>query len=136
MKQWSMGRVTLAGDAAHSTSPYAAYGAGMAIEDGYFLGRRLAGVDLGDHAAVRAALQAYEDPRKPHTARQSQQAYILGQVFHHAPRPLQLARDVILDRTPFLQKVVGESSPGEILKQIAEIDAAEQAIQTARGLPR
>ena len=108
----------------------------MAIEDGYFLGRRLAGVDLGDHAAVRAALQAYEDPRKPHTARQSQQAYILGQVFHHAPRPLQLARDVILDRTPFLQKVVGESSPGEILKQIAEIDAAEQALQTARGLRR
>jgi hypothetical protein len=27
--------------------------------------------------------------------------------------------------------VVGESSPGEILKQIAEIDAAEQALQGA-----
>ena len=134
MKQWSEGRVTLAGDAAHSTSPYAAYGAGMAIEDGYFLGRRLAGVDLGDHAAVRAALQAYEDPRKPHTARQSQQAYALGKVFHHAPRPLQTVRDLILDRTPFLQKVVGESSPGEILKQIAEIDAAEQAVAVDKDL--
>jgi 2-polyprenyl-6-methoxyphenol hydroxylase-like FAD-dependent oxidoreductase len=30
MPQWSMGRVALVGDAAHSTSPYAAYGAGMA----------------------------------------------------------------------------------------------------------
>lgn len=134
LKQWSEGRVTLAGDAAHSTSPYAAYGAGMAIEDGYFLGRRLAGLDLRDHAAVRAALQAYEDPRKPHTARQSQQAYVLGKVFHHAPRPLQTVRDLILDRTPLLQKVVGESSPGEILKQIAEIDTAEQALQA--GTPR
>jgi 2-polyprenyl-6-methoxyphenol hydroxylase-like FAD-dependent oxidoreductase len=133
MKQWSRGRVTLAGDAAHPTSPYAAYGAGMATEDGYFIGRRLAGVDLRDYTAVRAALQAYEDPRKPHTARQSQQAYLLGQVFHHAPRPLQAARDLILDRTPFLQKVVGESSPGEILNQIAEIDAAEQAFQAVLG---
>jgi 2-polyprenyl-6-methoxyphenol hydroxylase-like FAD-dependent oxidoreductase len=136
MRQWSVGRVTLVGDAAHSTSPYAAYGAGMAIEDGYFIGRRLAGIDLTDHAAVRAALQAYEDPRKPHTARQSQQAYILGKVFHHAPRPLRAVRDLILDETPFLQKVVGESSPGEILKQVIEIEAAEQALQGVLGPPR
>lgn len=127
LKQWSKGRATLVGDAAHSTSPYAAYGAGMATEDGYFLGRRLAGVDLTDHAAVIEALQAFEEPRKPHTARQSQQAYVLGQVFHHAPRPLQVLRDTILDRTPLLQKVVGESSPAEIVGQIAEIDRAEEA---------
>ena len=85
LKQWSKGRATLVGDAAHPTSPYAAYGAGMATEDGYFLGRRLAGVDLSDYAAVRAALDAFEAPRKPHTARQVQQAFILGKVFHHAP---------------------------------------------------
>ncbi len=61
----------------------------MATEDGYFLGRRLAAVDLSDYAAVREALDAFEAPRKPHTARQVQQAYIFGKVFHHAPRPLQ-----------------------------------------------
>ncbi len=38
--------------------------AGMATEDGYFLGRRLAGVDLSDYAAVRQALQDFETPRK------------------------------------------------------------------------
>ncbi|WP_276330332.1 FAD-dependent monooxygenase [Actinomadura madurae] len=133
LKQWSKGRAPLAGDAAHPTSPYAAYGAGMATEDGYFIGRRLVGVDLRDYQAVRAALQAYETPRKPHTARQVQQAFILGKVFHHAPRPLQTVRDLILDRTPLLQKKVGESSPGEILKQIAEIDAAEGAFRAALG---
>lgn len=126
LKQWSQGRVTIVGDAAHPTSPYAAYGAGMATEDGYFLGRRLAGVDLRDHAAVREALDAFEGPRKPHTARQSQQAWVLGQVFHHAPPPLQRLRDVILDRTPFLQKVVGDSSPAQIVAQIDEIDLAEE----------
>lgn len=129
LKQWSKGRATLAGDAAHPTSPYAAYGAGMATEDGYFIGRRLAGVDLRDHQAVRAALQAYEDPRKPHTARQVQQAFLLGKAFHHAPAPLQVIRDLILDHTPLLQKAVGESSPGEIIKQIAEIDTTERAFR-------
>ncbi len=132
LKQWSKGRATLVGDAAHPTSPYAAYGAGMATEDGYFVGRRLAGVDLSDYVAVRAALDAFETPRKPHTARQSQQAYMLGQMFHHAPKPLRYVRDQILDRTPLLQKVVGESSPKEILSQIDLIDQAEKAFTTAR----
>lgn len=125
LKQWSKGRATLVGDAAHPTSPYAAYGAGMAIEDGYFLGRRLAGVDLTDAQAVRRALREYEDPRKPHTARQVQQAWILGQVFHHAPRPLRVLRDLVLDHTSLLQKAVGESSPGEIISQLNMIDEAE-----------
>ncbi|MDV6279353.1 NAD(P)/FAD-dependent oxidoreductase [Rhodococcus jostii] len=133
LKQWSKGRVTVVGDAAHPTSPYAAYGAGMATEDGYFLGRRLAGVDLSDYQAVRQALELFEAPRKPHTARQSQQAYILGQMFHHAPAPLQYVRDLVLDRTPLLQKVVGESSPREILEQIDLIDQAERAFVASLG---
>jgi 2-polyprenyl-6-methoxyphenol hydroxylase-like FAD-dependent oxidoreductase len=134
VKQWSKGRATLVGDAAHPTSPYAAYGAGMATEDGYFLGRQLATVDLSDYTAVRAALDAFETPRKPHTARQVQQAFILGKVFHHAPSPLRPVRDLILDRTPFLQKVVGESSPSEILAQISTIDDAEQRFRAVQGL--
>lgn len=134
LKQWSKGRVTIVGDAAHSTSPYATYGAGMATEDGYFLGRRLAGVVLSDYAAVRVALDAFEEPRKPHTARQVQQAFILGKVFHHAPAPLRPLRDAILDRTPFLQKVVGETSPGEIIAQLAAIDKAEDRFASDRGL--
>ncbi|WP_308404383.1 NAD(P)/FAD-dependent oxidoreductase [Streptomyces sp. ATCC 21386] len=118
LKQWSKGRATLVGDAAHPTSPYAAYGAGMSIEDGYFLGRALRGVDLTDLTALQRALGIYEGPRKPHTARQVQQAYILGKVFHHAPAPLQPVRDFILDHTPLLQKVAGDSNPREINKQL------------------
>jgi hypothetical protein len=45
---------------------------------------------------------------------------------HHAPPPVQAARDAIADETPLLQKVVGKSAPGEILKQLAAINAAEQ----------
>jgi 2-polyprenyl-6-methoxyphenol hydroxylase-like FAD-dependent oxidoreductase len=134
LKQWSKGRATLVGDAAHPTSPYAGYGAGMATEDGYFIGRRLAGVDLSDYDAVRRALDAFEAPRKPHTARQSQHAYVLGQVFHHAPRALQPVRDAILDRTPLMQKVVGDSTPSSILTQLSEIDRAEARFTALLGL--
>jgi 2-polyprenyl-6-methoxyphenol hydroxylase-like FAD-dependent oxidoreductase len=132
LQQWSQGRATLIGDAAHPTSPYAAYGAGMATEDGYFLGRRLAGLDLTDHATVSGALRDFEAPRRPHTARQSQTAYVLGQLFHHAPRALAPLRDAFLDHTPFLQKVIGESTPGEIVKQIEEIDQAEARFREIR----
>jgi 2-polyprenyl-6-methoxyphenol hydroxylase-like FAD-dependent oxidoreductase len=125
LDRWSQGRVTLIGDAAHPTSPYAAYGAGMAIEDGYYLGRGLAGLDLSDHAAVSQALLDFEAPRRPHTAFQSQTAYKLGRLFHHAPRVLAPLRDAFFDHTPFLQKVIGESTPGEIVKQLDEIDETE-----------
>ncbi len=121
LKAWSKGRITLAGDAAHATSPYAAYGAGMSICDGYFLGKALAGVDLADTSAVTAALARYETPRIPHTTMQVQQAWILGKVFHHAPAPLRPVRDFVLDHTSLLQKQVGERSPGEIIAQLDEM---------------
>lgn len=122
LPQWSKGRVTLVGDAAHPTSPYAAYGAGMSIEDGYFLARELSAVDLTDTAAVKGALQAYEDRRKPHTAYVAQLAYKVGQAFHHTPAPLRPLRDLVYDHTPMLQKLVGDAMPQQILSQLAEIE--------------
>src|SRR5262249_23773080 len=57
LERWSVGRVTLLGDAAHSMLPFLAQGAVMAIEDGYVLARCLAG------DPVEAALQRYEAAR-------------------------------------------------------------------------
>jgi 2-polyprenyl-6-methoxyphenol hydroxylase-like FAD-dependent oxidoreductase len=122
LKQWSKGRVSLVGDAAHPTSPYAAYGAGMAIEDGFFVGRALRGMDLTDPTAVNDALQRYEDPRKPHTAQQVNLAWKNGRLFHHTPAMLRPIRDLVLDHTPFLQKVVGDGIPRDIMKQLALIE--------------
>ncbi|WP_426321833.1 FAD-dependent oxidoreductase [Microbacterium sp. E-13] len=121
LKAWSRGRITLAGDAAHATSPYAAHGAGMSICDGYFLGQLLAGVDLNSPTQVSRALTEYDRIRIPHTTSQVQQAYVLGKVFHHAPAPLRPLRDFVLDHTPLLQKQVGEKSPGEIVAQLDEM---------------
>ncbi|MFV0374047.1 FAD-dependent oxidoreductase [Microbacterium sp.] len=121
LTQWSRGRTTLAGDAAHATSPYAAYGAGMSIGDGYTIAQELTGLDLDDTAAVAAALHRYDDRRIPHTTSQVQQAYILGRMFHHAPAFLRPLRDFVLDHTPLLQKQIGARSPGEIVAQLDEM---------------
>lgn len=131
MKQWSKGRVTLVGDAAHPTSPYAAYGAGMSIEDGFFLARELVACDVRDDASVKHALQRFEDRRKPHTARVSQQAYFTGKLFHHTPRLLRPLRDFVFDHTPLLQKIVGDATPAHILLQLDEI-TEEDGVVPAR----
>lgn len=66
LPQWSVGRVTLLGDACHPMLPFMAQGAGMAIEDGVVVARCLAQVqEQGD---VGAALQRYAAARQNRTA--------------------------------------------------------------------
>jgi len=63
LPQWSAGRLTLLGDAAHPTMPTLAQGANMAIEDGYVLARNL----VRHGPDIEAALNAYVAERKPRT---------------------------------------------------------------------
>lgn len=116
--EWSKGRVTFAGDSIHPTSPYAAYGAGMAIGDGYFLGQLFRGVDLGDLDAVKETLLKYEDLRVEHTASQVKLAHMLGRNFHKVPAPMRPLRDFVFNNTKMLQKLVGDSNPAEISAQL------------------
>ncbi|GGH51566.1 FAD-dependent oxidoreductase [Microbacterium album] len=118
---WSKGRVTFAGDAVHATSPYAAYGAGMSIVDGYFLGQLLNGVDLADRDALTSALKKYEGVRVAHTAEQVARAHMLGRIFHKVPAPIRPIRDYVFDHTGFLQKQVGDSNPAAIAAQLEEM---------------
>ncbi len=122
LDQWSKGRATLAGDAAHPTSPYAAYGAGMSIEDGYFLARLLDGVDITDRAALEGALSAYEQKRRPHTTEVCQGAFFAGKMFHHPPRLLRPVRDFVFDHTSVLQKQQGEALPSRSARQLEDIE--------------
>ncbi|MFB7663383.1 FAD-dependent monooxygenase [Kitasatospora sp. NPDC056138] len=57
---WHVGRVVLAGDAAHASTPHLAQGAAMAVEDALVLARSLEGAD-----GVPAALAAWEARRRP-----------------------------------------------------------------------
>lgn len=66
LPQWSVGTVTLLGDACHPMLPFMAQGAGMAIEDAVVLGRCLAGVTT--RADAERALKTYESARRERTA--------------------------------------------------------------------
>lgn len=63
-QQWSTGRASLLGDAAHATLPFLAQGAVMSIEDGVILGRC-----LDAYADPVVALKKYEDARVERTSK-------------------------------------------------------------------
>jgi len=63
LQHWSVGRVSLLGDACHPTLPFLAQGANMAIEDGMVLARCLDAYDIPE------ALRRYEAARTDRTSR-------------------------------------------------------------------
>jgi salicylate hydroxylase len=65
LEQWTAGRVTLLGDAAHAMLPFFAQGAAQAIEDAVVLARCLQGAEA---ESVPQALQRYESIRRPRTS--------------------------------------------------------------------
>ena len=63
MKQWSKGRITLLGDAAHPMLPFLAQGAAMAIEDGAVLADCISSYEDNEKS-----LKNFEQIRKPRTS--------------------------------------------------------------------
>jgi 2-polyprenyl-6-methoxyphenol hydroxylase-like FAD-dependent oxidoreductase len=78
IKNWSKGRITLLGDAAHPMLQYLAQGACMAIEDAVCLANQVEAAD-GNFAA---AFQKYQQLRYLRTARVQIMARIYGEVYH------------------------------------------------------
>jgi 5-methylphenazine-1-carboxylate 1-monooxygenase len=84
LDQWTHGRVTLLGDAAHPMYPIGSNGASQAILDAFTLADLLAAAD-GD---IDGALRAYDDDRRPKTA-----AIVLSNRQHGPERMLDLAHE-------------------------------------------
>jgi len=108
LKKWSKGRATILGDAAHPTSPYAAYGAGMSIEDGYFLAASLHGTDLQAPDALAMALAHYDRQRVAYTAKTTAFARAMGRFYHALPPPLDILRDFFLDHSRIPEKAISQ----------------------------
>lgn len=91
LPQWSKGRVTLLGDAAHAMLPFMAQGAGQAIEDGAALAACLV-----RDGAVPAALERYEVLRRPRATRLQELSRANKTRFHLPDGPEQQARDTAM----------------------------------------
>jgi salicylate hydroxylase len=93
--EWSEGAIALLGDAVHGMLPFAAQGAGMAIEDAAVLAHALSEGPLETAAGVAAALKRYAKLRRARVARVRRAAQSQGRIYH-LTGPMALARDLAI----------------------------------------
>ncbi len=95
IRNWTKGRVTLLGDAAHPMLQYLAQGANMAMEDGVCLAEQVVACN-GDYA--KAFLQ-YQQLRYLRTARVQLTAKLFGEIYHASGATRDLRNAVLKDWT-------------------------------------
>ena len=93
---WSNGRVTLLGDAAHPTLQYLAQGAQMAIEDAVVLADKVAAA--GEN--FEPAFQAYQRERMNRSARVVLSSRFFGEVLHVDGGARELRNELLRKREP------------------------------------
>jgi len=96
IKDWSRGRITLLGDAAHPMLQYLGQGAGMAIEDAVCLANKVE-ESAGDFVA---AFQAYQRARYLRTGRVQIMARVYGEFYHASGVARELRNLMLSARTP------------------------------------
>ena len=93
--EWTSGAIGLLGDAAHAMLPFAAQGAGMAIEDAAVLAKCLSEDHADTAATVAVALKRYARLRRTRVARVQRTARSSGRIYHLIG-PAALARDLTM----------------------------------------
>jgi salicylate hydroxylase len=96
IKNWSHGRVTLLGDAAHPMLQYLAQGACMATEDAVVLAERV----KASPDDIPAAFEAYQQERYLRTGRTQVMARIYGEFYHARGVTAELRDIAVSGRTP------------------------------------
>ena len=96
VKEWSKGRATLLGDAAHPMLQDLAQGACMATEDAYWLAQKAA--EQPDD--LPAAFRAYVQQRYLRTARVQIMARVYGEFYHARGPAAELRNQMLGPRTP------------------------------------
>ncbi len=93
--EWTNGAIALLGDAAHAMLPFAAQGAGMAIEDAAVLAKTLSESPSDAIADIPAALKQYGRQRRGRVLRVQRAARQQGRIYH-LTGPMALARDLAI----------------------------------------
>lgn len=122
-ERWQVGRVLLAGDAAHMTPPFAGQGLNAGIRDTRNLYWKIAMVVRGQ--ASHDLLDSYELERRDHTRELIEFAVRLGEQI----QPLDPARAAERDRFFFGM----QEQPGALQAYLDEISAAQRIRRIERG---
>src|SRR5215467_7559036 len=127
IKEWSRGRITLLGDAAHPMLQYLAQGACMAVEDAVCLANKIE--EMPDD--LPAAFRAYQEARYLRTGRVQIMARVYGEFYHAGGVARELRNLMLSSRTPqqafeSMQWLYGEDSGptgyGRVLQRAALTD--------------
>jgi 3-(3-hydroxy-phenyl)propionate hydroxylase len=92
--RWRVGRVLLAGDAAHLSPPFAGQGLSAGLGDAHNLGWKLAAVERA--AAGEGLLDSYETERRRHVTKLIALAVVLGLIIQSRSRSVAAVRDLVL----------------------------------------
>jgi len=122
LQKWSVGRVSLLGDACHPTLPMLAQGANMAIEDGMVLARCLAG-----EADVAKALKQFETARVERTSQIMRRSTEAAKRFHNPALADPAGAAAYVDREWTPEKI--EARYGWLF----EYDAMETPLPAVQG---
>jgi salicylate hydroxylase len=121
--QWTKGRVTVLGDAAHPMLPYLGQGACQAMEDGCVLAMALEAMPDD----IPGALQLYERSRRPRASQVVLEARARG-VDNHLVSPLAaLKRDALI----WLRQRIGSDRGGRGLTWIPAYDPGSPSVLAA-----
>lgn len=93
--EWTSGAIALLGDAAHAMLPFAAQGAGMAIEDAAVLAKTLSESPADTITDIPAALKRYGRQRRGRVLRVQRAARQQGRIYH-LTGTMALARDLAI----------------------------------------
>jgi 2-polyprenyl-6-methoxyphenol hydroxylase-like FAD-dependent oxidoreductase len=95
IKDWTKGRITLLGDAAHPMLQYLAQGGNMAMEDAVCLANQIEAA-VGDY---EKAFKAYQHARYLRTARVQLMARVYGEIYHASGVNRELRNKVLREWT-------------------------------------
>ena len=147
-ERWRVGRVLLAGDAAHLTPPFIGQGLGLGLRDAHQLAWKLAAV-LTARADV-GLLDTYETEREPHARALIRVALRLGGLMTGGGRAAHVVRRVVLagyrrvpvaaalargSRTPALRRgpLVGRSGGALVPQPEVEVDGRRCRLDDVLG---
>lgn len=125
LPRWTNGPVALLGDAAHPMFPFFAQGAAQAIEDAVVVARCLA----AQPSDPVAALQRYEDIRRPRATRLQQLSRGRAETNHLPDGSAQQARDeAFAAEDPLAHNgwIYGHDAESEVQEALAQVERSGQ----------
>ena len=108
--RWRVGRIFLAGDAAHAMPPWIGQGMSAGVRDAANLCWKLAAVLRGQGS--EALLDSYEAERKPHVTEVTRRAVLMGRVITERRRTVAALRNVALST---ITRIPGVADRGQKL---------------------